>query len=171
MHSGQPWSPSWGVPKLPTKDPTLAYCGTNRSGIGQANIRRFEPLIGVIAGGRSSRFPPERAWSRPSLDPLVGRIRRVGPLVQHRPAEETGLGATVAGVDALAEGHDADLLLGQFRLDVPPFSKFQVNRFRKPPQLHWRVLSELASNSLRVCQRVEPGWVPPGKGPAIQVAV
>ena len=53
---------------------------------------------------------------------------------------------------------------------TPP-SKFRVNRFRKPPQLHLRVISELASNSLRVCQRVEPGWVPPGKGPAIQVAV
>ena len=53
---------------------------------------------------------------------------------------------------------------------APP-SKCRVNRFRKPPQLHLRVISELASDSLRVCQRVEPGWVPPGKGPAIQVAV
>ena len=43
-----------------------------------------------------------------------------GALGQQRPAEETGRGAAVAGVDVLPEGHDADLLLGQFRLDVHP---------------------------------------------------
>ena len=114
--------------------------------------------------------------------PCPNRARASTSLVGVGVAEPSGVGVGVAVAVTAAPGsrmissvdtHPVrtwSIASASTWMRAPP-SKCRVNRFRKPPQLHWRVLSELASNSLRVCQRAEPGWVPPGKGPAIQVAV
>ena len=57
--------------------------------------RHCATCSGVRVGGRPSRFPPARAWSRPRPDALAGRVHLVSPLRQHGPAEKLGRGAGV----------------------------------------------------------------------------
>ena len=51
-------------------------------------------------------------------DPLAGRINLVGPLGQHRTAEELRRGAPLPGVNVLLDGNDADVAPGKLRLDA-----------------------------------------------------
>ena len=48
---------------------------------------------------------------------LAGGLHLGGALGEHHPAEEFGRGTVVGGVDVLPDGHDANILLGELRLD------------------------------------------------------
>ena len=62
--------------------------------------------------------------NRHELCTSKGRNRRelwtplVGASGEHHPAEELGRGTVVGGVDVVSDGHDADVLLRELRLDL-----------------------------------------------------
>ena len=80
------------------------------------------PAFLHLLGRESWRSPVPSALSlgplQACLYPFAGGLHLVGPLGQHHPAEELGRGAVVVSVDALSDGHDTDVLPGEFRLDL-----------------------------------------------------
>ncbi len=77
---------------------------------------------------RTPRRPPLRLGALlAGLYTLAGGISQVGSVGHHHPAEQLRGG----GVDALLDGDDADVALGEVRMDLTPSSKLRLKRSRQ----------------------------------------